>query len=306
MDELTKKIRKLKFENGYSNKQISKQLCVNLEKVKRVTSKKYDEIIKKQEEKKKKENEFIEMVKKYLPVSNSLNNLCYNLGLRGVEGYYKKIKRVIEDNNLSTEHFGAIKLKKNGNTRNGFTAMDDDEFFSENVERTGFSIIKRLIKGNYKVYKCEKCGINEWNGCKITLQAHHLNGNHYDNRLENLQILCPNCHSQTDTYAKHNVKVNKTSTIKNNIELTNFIEKKYCEVCGKEITGSGKKYCSQECSKIGSRKFEVSGKQLIDDFRELKSFTSVGKKYGVSDNAIKKRCITLGIYDDIIIYITKR
>lgn len=301
MDELTKKIRKLKFENGYSNKEISKQLCVSLEKVKRVTSKKYDEIIKKQEEKNKKENEFIEMVKKYLPLSNSLNNLCDNLGLKGVGGYYRKIKRVIEDNNLSTEHFGSIKLKKNRNT-----AMNDNEFFSENVERKGSSIIKRLIKGNYKVYKCEKCGIDEWNGCKITLQAHHLNGNHYDNRLENLQILCPNCHSQTDTYARHNVKVNKINTIKNNIELTNFIEKKYCKVCGKEITGSGEKYCSQECSKIGSRKFEVSEKQLIDDFRELKSFTAVGKKYGVSDNGIKKRCKALGIYEDIIIYITKR
>ena len=49
-------------------------------------------------------------------------------------------------------------------------------------------------------YKCECCGITEWNGKPIALQLHHINGIHNDNRLSNLQLLCPNCHSQTENF----------------------------------------------------------------------------------------------------------
>ena len=58
------------------------------------------------------EEEFENLVKEYLPLSNSLNNLCNYLGLKGVDGYYKKIKNIIKKYNLSTEHFGTLKLKK--------------------------------------------------------------------------------------------------------------------------------------------------------------------------------------------------
>ena len=53
--------------------------------------------------------------------------------------------------------------------------------------------------------KCEVCGITDWNGKSITLQIDHINGNRCDNRLENLKVMCPNCHSQTDTFAGKNV-----------------------------------------------------------------------------------------------------
>lgn len=66
---------------------------------------------------------------------------------------------------------------------------------------------KRLIKEGIKEDKCESCGLVDiWNGKPITLQLDHINGINYDHRLENLQILCPNCHSQTDTYCGRNKK----------------------------------------------------------------------------------------------------
>ena len=217
MDELTKKIRKLKFENGYSNSQISKELGVTIDKAKRVTCKSYDEVIKRKEEKEKNEKEFVELVKRYLPLSNSLNHLCNNLGLRGVDGYYKKLKRIIAEYNLSTEHFGTIKVAAIGKGRNKFTAMSDEEFFICNSKRYGDSIIKRLVEGKYKEYKSEngQCGICEWYGKPLRLQVHHINGDHNDNRIENLQLLCPNCHTQTETYARRNTVKNSDVIIRN-------------------------------------------------------------------------------------------
>ena len=61
---------------------------------------------------------------------------------------------------------------------------------------------KRLIEAGLKEWKCEQegCGITNWLGQEITLELDHINGNNSDHRIENLRILCPNCHSQTPTY----------------------------------------------------------------------------------------------------------
>jgi len=58
----------------------------------------------------------------------------------------------------------------------------------------------RLIEEGYKELRCEKCGLSEWLGKEIPIELHHINGDNSDNTLENLQILCPNCHSFTDNY----------------------------------------------------------------------------------------------------------
>lgn len=60
---------------------------------------------------------------------------------------------------------------------------------------------KRLVDENILEYKCAICGnTGTWQGKKLTLQLDHINGEHTDNRVENLRFLCPNCHSQTDTF----------------------------------------------------------------------------------------------------------
>jgi len=65
-------------------------------------------------------------------------------------------------------------------------------------------VLKVLVETGYKEYKCEECGVVEWNGKPISLQLHHIDGNRKNNSLENLQILCPNCHTQTDNYGSKN------------------------------------------------------------------------------------------------------
>jgi 5-methylcytosine-specific restriction endonuclease McrA len=60
---------------------------------------------------------------------------------------------------------------------------------------------RRLLREGILQYKCYLCGLTEWNGKPITLQLDHINGMHLDHRIENLRLLCPNCHSQTATFA---------------------------------------------------------------------------------------------------------
>jgi hypothetical protein len=65
-------------------------------------------------------------------------------------------------------------------------------------------IKSRLLGAGLKEDRCERCGINEWRGKPLSVQLHHVNGDGRDNRLENLELLCPNCHSQTATYGGRN------------------------------------------------------------------------------------------------------
>jgi hypothetical protein len=63
---------------------------------------------------------------------------------------------------------------------------------------------KRLFNEGYKEKKCEVCDITEWNGKELSFQLEHIDGNSYNHSLNNLMIICPNCHSQTDTYCGRN------------------------------------------------------------------------------------------------------
>jgi DNA-binding CsgD family transcriptional regulator len=62
----------------------------------------------------------------------------------------------------------------------------------------------RLLKAGLKEERCEACGLTEWRGKPLRITLHHNNGDGYDNRLENLSFLCPNCHSQTSNFGGRN------------------------------------------------------------------------------------------------------
>ena len=156
-----------------------------------------------------------------------------------------------------------------------FTALEGSEDMIESDISN-----RRLVEDNLLEYKCSSCGITDmWNNKKLSLQLDHINGINNDNRLNNLRFLCPNCHSQTETYCgKHRKKVYN------------------CLDCGKEIKKDSKRCnkCSSILNNKNKRKFEVSKEELIELINQY-PMTKIGKMFNVSDNAIRKRCKTLGI-----------
>ena len=73
-----------------------------------------------------------------------------------------------------------------------------------------YHVKQHLIKAGILVNRCEQCGISEWRGLPLTIQIDHRNGRKNDHRIENLRMLCPNCHSQTETYGARNRGRNST------------------------------------------------------------------------------------------------
>ena len=134
---------------------------------------------------------------------NRYSDCIRALGLTTKGGASRDIlKRRIAELNCSTEHFGKYINQKSPQARYKL-----DDILVENSSYANISRLKkRLVNENRLEYKCAICGLTDWLGKEITLQLDHINGVNNDHRIENLRFLCPNCHSQTDTYAGKNAK----------------------------------------------------------------------------------------------------
>lgn len=115
------------------------------------------------------------------------------------------LKERIKQLKICTKHFHGCAHLKNKN-HNWNKKTPSCEIFVENSTYKGstHAIKKRFIKEYNISYECEICKISKWLDKKISLQLDHKNGKRNDNRKENLRLLCPNCHSLTDTFAGKN------------------------------------------------------------------------------------------------------
>ena len=131
--------------------------------------------------------------------SHSIAETCRNLGIIPSGGNYRVVNNAIKEYNLDTSHFTGqgwnVGLKFNPSP-----AQPIEEILVENSTYQTFKLKKRLLKEGIKEQKCECCGLTEWLGDSIPLELHHINGDNKDHRIENLQMLCPNCHAKTETY----------------------------------------------------------------------------------------------------------
>lgn len=109
-----------------------------------------------------------------------------------LDSYLKKMNIVYKGN------MGAKSHKKSPNKKSALELISSGSLVSSSRLR------QRLIEDGIKSYKCEICFNTEWNNEPIPLELDHVDGNHYNNDLSNLRILCPNCHAQTPTNSGRN------------------------------------------------------------------------------------------------------
>jgi hypothetical protein len=141
---------------------------------------------------------------------------------------------------------------------------------------------ERLYASGLKQRACELCGQGEvWRGRRMSLVLDHVNGVRDDNRLENLRIVCPNCNATLDTHCGKNI---------------HRVIDRSCERCGSRFRPrrQAQRFCSRECGQRAPRKTpprrKVSRPPIAQIAAEVaaEGYSAVGRRYGVSDNAVRK------------------
>lgn len=132
----------------------------------------------------------------------SIAELCRRLGLQPKGSNYRTIKIKLQEFDIDFSHFTGQRWNTNA-----ANPVYRGKYLPNLCEHSSLSSskVKELVyRLDLKENKCEKCGISTWQNQSIVCELHHINGDSTDNRLENLQILCPNCHSQTDNFRSRN------------------------------------------------------------------------------------------------------
>lgn len=140
--------------------------------------------------------------------SNSIAQAIKSLDMSVTTSNYKTFHRNVKKYAIDTSHFlGQAHLK--GKDRKTIHTHSLEEVLVENSSYTYIAHLKkRIVRAGLLDYKCnnKNCAIVDWQGKPLALQLDHINGIPNDHRIENLRFLCPNCHSQTDTFAGRNKK----------------------------------------------------------------------------------------------------
>jgi hypothetical protein len=200
------------------------------------------------------------------------------LGMRPAGGNHKTLKKYVRARGISTAHFdpGAARRPRG-------RARLLEEVLVTGSEYSRRSLKQRLFSEGLKERRCELCGQDErWRARRRALILDHINGVATDNRLENLQIVCPNCAATLDTHCGRNV-----------------LRVRACAVCREPFqpTSHQQRHCSKQCSaRSGPNRLRAVRDRTVERppydqlLREIEatSWSAVGRKYGVSDNAVRK------------------
>lgn len=149
-----------------------------------------------------------EQLENAIKSSCSIRQVLGKLGLAQAGGNYTTIKHRITEYNIDTSHFTGRGWKKGNSTPVVRAKSLEDILIKNSTYSNNYRLKNRLIAEGLKREQCERCNNVSWQGHKIPLELHHVNGVYNDHCLENLQLLCPNCHALTINYrAKNSGKV---------------------------------------------------------------------------------------------------
>jgi len=151
----------------------------------------------------KKVNYTKELLEENVKDCYSFAELCRRLGLKPEGSNPKTLRKKMDEFDVDYSHFTGQRWNTNPNNPvyKGKYLPNLCEHSSLSTANTKAMLYRLGLKEN----KCEVCGLSEWLGKPIQCELHHINGDSTDNRIENLQILCPNCHSQTDNFRGKNI-----------------------------------------------------------------------------------------------------
>lgn len=212
----------------------------------------------------------------YINNSTSLANVLNLMRLDESGGNYRTLKKRIKNLGIDISHFTGQSWKKNKIFGNKYPIED----YLCGIRQIKSNDLKyRLIKEGFFEHKCSKCNLKEWMGKQIPVQLDHIDGNPENNNLDNLRILCPNCHAQTDTYCGKNIKsyrkkIEKKCSCGNNCDFRSNRCKKCAAIYRNRLT-----------SKRPSKETLITN-LIENNFNILK----ISRLYNVSDNSIRNWC----------------
>lgn len=222
---------------------------------------------------------FIDAVKSSFSVAQTLRKLGLKVTGANYKGFYLRVEAL----NIDTSHFtGRAHLK--GKSHSWSPRIPIDEILVENSSYiSSNNLKKRLIKESLLLNRCHICGINSWLERPLVLHLDHINGKNRDNRLENLRLLCPNCHSQTPTYAGKSRKKRLSS------RRPALAPTKHCADCSKIVDRKAKR--CRSCATKHRSVTKISW-PTVDNLKSLVSingYKGTARILGVSDTSVRKR-----------------
>lgn len=210
-----------------------------------------------------------EKLQEAIEKTNSTSEALVYLGLRNAGGNFKQFHKY-------AKQFG-LKEKKGFNHK--FLIPKEptslESILTENSNYSRFKLKKRLLSSKILAETCSECGLGpSWNDKPLSLQLDHINGIHNDNRIENLRIICPNCHTQTHNFGSKNKAFSDKTHLK-------------CSSCGNKRSNHSKSGLCIKCSDNRKVKIRPEKELLLQQIEQF-GYTGTGRIYGVSDNAIRK------------------